>query len=185
MVNSFFKIVTFILLVLLLVLLFQNYLLKKENNKAFKNSTILPKDIKQEIVVKKDKVYIKEKVKNKSTGTEEVKADIKYIPPEGELKISVKETGDVEYKLSNKGFTFTPGIIVIPSDHTDVGVAVRLAYWNRLGAGVGTAISIEDSPKASILGILDYRFYGNFAIGVAYKESFTNRKLGASFSYYF
>lgn len=185
MKNSFFKVIVFLLLVFLSVLLFQNYLLKKENEKAFKHSTVLPKDIKQEIIVKKDKVYIKEKVKNKSTGTEEVKADIKYIPPEGELKISVKETGDIEYKLSNKGFTFTPGIIVIPSKHTDVGVAVRLVYWNRFGAGTGASISIEDSPKASVLGIVDYRFYSNFAVGVVYKESFTDRKLGAAFSYYF
>ena len=100
-------------------------------------------------------------------------------------KISVKETGDIEYKLSNKGFTFTPGIVVIPSKHTDVGVAIRLVYWNRFGAGTGASISIEDSPKASVLGVVDYRFYSNFAAGIAYKESFTNRKLGASFSYYF
>lgn len=184
MPNSLYKIILFVLVLLLLVLFIQNLLLKKSNNNLIKDSGKLPDGVKQEIVVKKDKVTIKEKIKD-STGTTEIKTDIKYIPPEGDLTISIMDDGTTQYVLNNKGFTFTPGIIVIPSNKTDVGVNIRLVYWNRFGAGMGGVISIEDSPKAGLVGVIDYRVYNNFAIGIAYKEGIDNRRFGASVAYYF
>lgn len=179
------KIVLFILIIFLSILLFQNYLLRKSNDRTIKNSGYLPEGTRQEITVKKDKVVIKNKVENKDTGSKEIKTDIKYLPPEGELKVSVKDNGDVSYTLKNKGFTFTPGVIVIPSKETDIGAVVRFVYWNRFGAGTGAVISIEDSPKVGVIGVVDYRFYKDFAIGISYKESFTERKAGLAISYYF
>lgn len=182
--NKINKIIIFVLLLLLGVLLFQNFLLRRSNDKVIKDSGVLPNNVKQEITVKKDKVTIKKKVEN-NAGSVEVKTDIKYIPPEGELKITTKDDGTTDYELTNKGFTFTPGIVIIPSKESDIGVNVRLLYYKRLGAGIGGVISIEDSPKAGVIGVIDYRIYNNFAFGIAYKESFNNRKFGASFAYYF
>ena len=93
------KIVLFILIIFLSILLFQNYLLRKSNDRTIKNSGYLPEGTRQEITVKKDKVVIKNKVENKDTGSKEIKTDIKYLPPEGELKVSVKDNGDVSYTL--------------------------------------------------------------------------------------
>lgn len=185
MKNSFIKILIFLLVIFLVILLFQNYLLRRTNEKTIKNSGFLPEGVKQEIVVKKDKVTIKEKNINEKTGSTSIKTEVKYIPPEGELKVTVNDNGNVSYTLKNKGFTFTPGIIVIPSKETDLGAVIRLVYWNRFGAGTGAVISIEDSPKAGVIGVIDYRFYKDFAIGIAYKEAFTERRAGVSISYYF
>ena len=43
MKNSFFKVIVFLLLVFLSVLLFQNYLLKKENEKACEAANVRKK----------------------------------------------------------------------------------------------------------------------------------------------
>lgn len=179
------KIIIFLLLLIVGVFWFQNYLLKRSTDKLIEDSNVLPPNVKQEIVVKQDKVTIKEKKTNKTTGEVSVSSNTHYIPPEGSLTVTTSEDGETNYKLTNKGFTFTPGITVIPSEVTDVGVNVRLLYYNRFGAGVGGVISIEDNPKPGFLGVVDYRFYKNFAIGVAYKEAFTTRKFGASLTYYF
>lgn len=179
------KIIYFILFLLLMVLLFQNFLLRRNTDKLIKDNNILPDDVKQEVVFKKDKVTIKEKVKDKKTGAVLVKTEIKYVPPEGQVSVVTKEDGESIVTVKNKGFTFTPGISVIPAKETNVGVSTRLIYYKRLGAGIGGVISIEDNPKVGAIGFIDYRFYSNFALGVAYRESFTNRGVGAMLTYYF
>ena len=95
--NKINKIIIFVLLLLLGVLLFQNFLLRRSNDKVIKDSGVLPNNVKQEITVKKDKVTIKKKVEN-NAGSVEVKTDIKYIPPEGELKITTKDDGTTDYE---------------------------------------------------------------------------------------
>lgn len=179
------KIVIFLLLLIIGVLWFQNYLLKRSTERLIEENNILPDNVKQEIVVKQDKVTIKERKTNKKTGEVSVQTNTHYIPPEGNLTVITTNDGETEYKLTNKGFTFTPGVIIIPSKKTDIGVNVRLLYYGRFGAGLGGVISIEDDPKPGFLGTVDYRFYKNFAVGVAYKEAITDRKFGASLTYYF
>ena len=58
------KIVIFLLLLITGVLWFQNYLLKRSTERLIEENNILPDNVKQEIVVKQDKVTIKERKTN-------------------------------------------------------------------------------------------------------------------------
>lgn len=179
------KIFVFILVLLFGVLLFQNYLLRRNIKLTVEQSGVLPAGVQQQVVIKQDKVTIKEKQTNSVTGESQVNTQVLYVPPEGQVTITTTDEGKTSVKLTNKGFTFTPGLTFVPSKDMNVGVGARLFYWNRFGAGVGGVISIKDDPKPAAIGFVDYRFYKNFAIGVAYREAVTSRGVGASLTYYF
>lgn len=179
------KILIFILLLLLGVLLFQNYLLRRNVKEAVEQGGTLPPGVQQEVTIKQDHVTIKEKETNTVTGETQVHTQTLYVPPEGQVTITTTDEGKTTVKLTNKGFTFTPGLTFVPSKDMNIGVSARLFYWNRFGAGVGGVISIKDDPKPAAIGFVDYRFYKNFAVGIAYREGVTERGVGASLTYYF
>lgn len=179
------KILVYILVLLLGVLLFQNYLLRRNVKTAIEQNGTLPPGVQQQVIVKQEHVTIKEKEINKVTGEVTVNTQTMYVPPEGQVVITTTDEGKTTVKLTNKGFTFTPGLVFVPSKDMNVGVNARLFYWDRFGAGVGGVISIKDDPKPSAIGFIDYRFYKNFAVGVAYREGITERGVGATLTYYF
>lgn len=179
------KILVYILLLLLGVLLFQNYLLRRNVKEAVEQGGTLPPGVQQEVTIKQDHVTIKEKETNPVTGETQVNTQTLYVPPEGQVTITTTDEGKTTVKLTNKGFTFTPGLTVVPSKDLNVGVSARLFYWDRFGAGVGGVISIKDDPRPAAIGFVDYRFYKNFAVGIAYREGITDRGVGASLTYYF
>lgn len=183
--NKINKIIIFILLLVLGVLLFQNYLLRGNVKKALEQGGTLPPGVQQEVTVKQDHVTIKEKKVNTVTGETKVNTQTLYVPPEGKVVITTTDEGKTSVKLTDKGFTFTPGLVFVPSKDMNIGVNARLVYWNRFGAGIGGIISIKDDPKPAGIGFVDYRIYKNFAIGVAYREAITERGVGASLTYYF
>lgn len=183
--NKLSKILIFVLLMLLGVIFIQNMILKHRVNKSVEQSGVLPDNVKQEVVVKKDKVTIKERVKDNVSGTETIESSTHYVPPEGKLVVTTTVDGNTSINLTNKGFTFTPGIMFVPSSQMNVGVGFRLVYYKKLGAGLGGIISIEDNPKPGAVGFVDYRIYNNFSIGIAYREAFTERGVGALVAYYF
>lgn len=183
--NKINKIIIFILLLVLGVLLFQNYLLRRNVKEAIEQGGTLPPGVQQEVTVKQDHVTIKEKDTNNVTGEVTVNTQTLYVPPEGQVVITTTDEGKTSVKLTNKGFTFTPGLVFVPSKDMNIGVNARLVYWNRFGAGVGGIISITDDPKPAGIGFVDYRFYKNFAVGVAYREAITERGIGATLTYYF
>ena len=179
------KILIYILVLLLGVLLFQNYLLRRNVKEAVEQGGTLPPGVQQQVTIKQDHVTIKEKETNQITGEVTVNTQTLYVPPEGQVTITTTDEGKTSVKLTNKGFTFTPGLVFVPSKDMNVGVNARLFYWNRFGAGVGGVISIKDDPKPAAIGFVDYRFYKNFAVGVAYREAVTDRGVGATLTYYF
>lgn len=183
--NKLSKIVVFVLVLLLGVLLFQNYLLRRSVQEAVEQGGTLPPGVQQQVTVKQDKVTVKEKETNSVTGEVTVHTQTMYVPPEGQVVITTTDEGKTTVDLTNKGFTFTPGLVFVPSKEMNIGVSARLIYWNRFGAGIGGIISITDDPKPAAIGFVDYRFYKNFAVGVAYREAFTERSVGATLTYYF
>ena len=183
--NKLSKIVVFVLVLLLGVLLFQNYLLRRSVQEAVEQGGTLPPGVQQQVTVKQDKVTVKEKETNSVTGEVTVHTQTMYVPPEGQVVITTTDEGKTTVDLTNKGFTFTPGLVFVPSKDMNIGVRARLIYWNRFGAGIGGIISITDDPKPAAIGFVDYRFYKNFAVGVAYREAFTERSVGATLTYYF
>lgn len=183
--NKLSKIVVFVLVLLLGVLLFQNYLLRRSVQEAVEQGGTLPPGVQQQVTVKQDKVTVKEKETNSVTGEVTVHTQTMYVPPEGQVVITTTDEGKTTVDLTNKGFTFTPGLVFVPSKDMNIGVSARLIYWNRFGAGIGGIISITDDPKPAAIGFVDYRFYKNFAVGVAYREAFTERSVGATLTYYF
>ena len=183
--NKLSKIVVFVLVLLLGVLLFQNYLLRRSVQEAVEQGGTLPPGVQQQVTVKQDKVTVKERETNSVTGEVTVHTQTMYVPPEGQVVITTTDEGKTTVDLTNKGFTFTPGLVFVPSKDMNIGVRARLIYWNRFGAGIGGIISITDDPKPAAIGFVDYRFYKNFAVGVAYREAFTERSVGATLTYYF
>lgn len=183
--NKISKVIIFVLLLLLGVLLIQNYLLKRNVKEVTESSNVLPPGVQHQVTVKQDHITIKEKETNPVTGETHINTQVVYVPPEGDAVITTSDSGKTSVKVHNKGFTFTPGLVVVPAKEVGIGVSSRLFFWNRAGAGVGGIITISDDPKPYIIGFADYRIYRNFAVGIAYKEGIRDRGVGATLTYYF
>ena len=98
------KILIYILVLLLGVLLFQNYLLRRNVKEAVEQGGTLPPGVQQQVTIKQDHVTIKEKETNQITGEVTVNTQTLYVPPEGQVTITTTDEGKTSVKLTNKGF---------------------------------------------------------------------------------
>jgi hypothetical protein len=102
--------------------------------------------------------------KNTVTVRTRVKTVVKYVPRDGEATIDTDEDGGVSIVVKDRGLSLRPGLGVVYYDRIAPAVDVRLAYWRRFGAGIGTAVH----PKLWYYpyGYVNYTVYGNGSLFV-------------------
>ena len=73
-----------------------------------------------------------------------VSAKVQYVPPEGNISI-VQPTDGTAAKVDVKrgGFTFRPALHGMAGKELKIGLATRLVYFNRYGAGLGISHEME------------------------------------------
>lgn len=66
-----------------------------------------------------------------------IKTEVKYVPPEGKAEVVQPEGGAAEIAVKRAGLTFRPAVQGLLGKELKAGLGVRLAYFDRYGAGVG------------------------------------------------
>lgn len=156
------KIIFVILLSIIGYLGFCNYLNTTKIDKLTIENATLSEDLKSKTAIYKDKVIYQTRIKEK------VVTQIKYLPPEGQATITVDNNNQTILTVKQKGFCIYPAIQGIASKTLQIGLGVRLAYWNRYGLGLG--LSNEIKPYLYIdRRISDFiPFCQNTSVGISY-----------------
>ena len=72
-----------------------------------------------------------------------VQTQVKYVPPEGRAEIVQPKDGAVQISVKRAGFTFRPAVQGLVGKESKAGLGVRVAYFNRYGAGLGLDTDLD------------------------------------------
>lgn len=146
----FFKLIPYLIIIFLLIRIVY---LNKQNTLLIDKTATLEENLKNKTVIYKDKIIYKERVVN---GTE-VKQTTVYVPVDGKIEILTPEEGNkLDLNLvdkifnhiikqedgsvilvKNKGFTIAPEVAALYSNKLELGLQVKVFYWDRYNAGLG------------------------------------------------
>lgn len=149
---KFFKLIPYLIIAFLLIRIVY---LNKQNTILIDKTATLEENLKNKTVIYKDKIIYKERVDTVS-GTE-VKQETVYIPIDGKIEILtpseqeklnlnildkafnhiIKQEDGSVILIKNKGFTIAPEVAALYSDKLELGLQVKVFYWDRYNAGVG------------------------------------------------
>lgn len=186
---------------LLIIFLFVRVSYLNKQNVLLKNKTAtLEENLSKKTIVYKDKIIYKER---EITGTN-IKQETVYIPSEGKVEILtptegnkldlslidkvfnkvIKQDDGTVILVQNRGFSFAPEIAGLYSNEFELGLQLKLIYWNRYSAGTGF------TDKETLYGYINrnisdiFPFLKNtnlqFAIGKNFKEQETRFLIGVS-----
>lgn len=150
------KILKLIPYLIIAFLLFRIVYLDKQNTKLIDKNATLEENLKNKTIIYKDKIIYKERVGDTVSGTA-VQQQTVYIPVDGKVEILTPEEGQnlnlsVLDKVFNqiikqedgsvimvktRGFTIAPEIAGLYSNKLELGLQLKIAYWNRYNAGIG------------------------------------------------
>ena len=145
-----FKLIPYVLIAFLLIRVVQ---LNKKNTLLIDKTATLEENLKNKTVIYKDKIVYKERV---VSGTE-VKQETVYVPIDGKIEILTPDEGnkldlniiDKVFNhiikqddgsvilVKNKGFTIAPEVAALYSTKLELGLQVKIFYWDRYNAGIG------------------------------------------------
>ena len=156
------KLIYVVLLFAIAYFAVSNYLNVNKIDKLTIENATLSEDLKSKTTIYKDKIIYQTRIKEK------VVTHIKYLPPEGQATITVDNNNQTILTVKEKGFCIYPAIQGIASKTLQIGLGVRLAYWNRYGLGLG--LSNEIKPYLYIdRRISDFiPFFQNTSVGISY-----------------
>ena len=142
--------------ILIIFLCFRIIFLNKQNVVLIDSNAKLSERLKKQVVIYKDKIIAKERIGDSVTGTE-VKQETVYIPIDGKVEILtpaeqeklnlnildkafnhiIKQEDGSVILIKNKGFTIAPEVAALYSDKLELGLQVKVFYWDRYNLGVG------------------------------------------------
>jgi hypothetical protein len=156
------KLIYVVLLFAIAYFAVSNYLNVNKIDKLTIENATLSEDLKSKTTIYKDKVIYQTRIKEK------VVTQIKYLPPEGQATITVDNNNQTTLTVKEKGFCIYPAFQGIASKTLQIGLGVRLAYWDRYGLGLG--LSNEIKPYLYIdRRISDFiPFCQNTSVGISY-----------------
>ena len=151
------KIIKIIPYLIIIFLLFRIVYLNKQNTILIDKTATLEENLKNKTIIYKDKIIYKERVKGSEVEGKEVIQQTVYIPVDGKVEILTPEEGNkldlnIFDKVFNhiikqedgsvilikdKGFVIAPEVAALYSNKLELGLQIKLAYWNRYNAGVG------------------------------------------------
>lgn len=149
---KFFKLIPYLIIAFLL---FRIVYLNKQNTVLIDKNATLEENLKNKTVIYKDKIIYKERIDTVS-GTE-IKQETVYIPIDGKVEILtpaeqeklnlnildkafnhiIKQEDGSVILIKNKGFTIAPEVAALYSDKLELGLQVKVFYWDRYNLGVG------------------------------------------------
>lgn len=186
---KFFKLIPYLIIAFLLIRIVY---LNKQNTILIDKTATLEENLKNKTVIYKDKIIYKERVDTVS-GTE-VKQETVYIPIDGKVEILtpseqeklnlnildkafnhiIKQEDGSVILVKNKGFTIAPEVAALYSDKLELGLQVKVFYWDRynLGAGITNNSVLYGYASRNISDILN--FTKNTAAQVALGKDLEN-----------
>lgn len=197
---KYLKLIPYILLVFCL---FRIVYLDRQNTKLKNKTATLEENLSKQVVIYKDKIIYKERIKNEISGTS-VKQETVYIPQEGKVEILTPEQGkDVDLSffdkafnkvikqddgtivlIKNKGFSVAPELSIMASDKLEVGGQLKLLYWGRYSTGVGFTHeqTLYGFASRNISDVFNFTKNTSLqlAVGKNFKEQETKFLLGVS-----
>lgn len=168
-----FKLIPYLIIAFLLIRIVY---LNKQNTLLIDKTATLEENLKNKTVIYKDKIIYKERVDTVS-GTE-VKQETVYIPVDGKIEILtpaeqeklnlnildkvfnhiIKQEDGSVILVKNKGFTLAPEVAALYSDKLELGLQVKVFYWDRynLGAGITNNYVLYGYASRNISDILNF-----------------------------
>lgn len=170
---KFFKLIPYLIIAFLLIRI---VCLNKQNTILIDKTATLEENLKNKTVIYKDKIIYKERVDTVS-GTE-VKQETVYIPIDGKVEILtpaeqeklnlnildkafnhiIKQEDGSVILIKNKGFTLAPEVAALYSDKLELGLQIKVFYWDRynLGAGITNNSVLYGYASRNISDILNF-----------------------------
>lgn len=168
-----FKLIPYLIIAFLL---WRIVYLNKQNTILIDKTATLEENLKNKTVIYKDKIIYKERVDTVS-GTE-VKQETVYIPIDGKVEILtpaeqeklnlnildkafnhiIKQEDGSVILIKNKGFTIAPEVAALYSDKLELGLQIKVFYWDRynLGAGITNNSVLYGYASRNISDILNF-----------------------------
>lgn len=168
-----FKLIPYLIITFLLIRIIY---LNKQNTILIDKTATLEENLKNKTVIYKDKIIYKERIDTVS-GTE-VKQETVYIPIDGKVEILtpaeqeklnlnildkafnhiIKQEDGSVILIKNKGFTIAPEVAALYSDKLELGLQVKVFYWDRynLGAGITNNSVLYGYASRNISDILNF-----------------------------
>ena len=198
------KIIKIIPYLIIIFLLFRIVYLNKQNTILIDKTATLEENLKNKTIIYKDKIIYKERVKGSEVEGTEVIQQTVHIPVDGKVEILTPEEGskldlNIFDKVFNhiikqedgsvilikdKGFVLAPEVAALYSNKLELGLQIKLAYWNRYNAGVGITNNevIYVYGSRSISDILNFtkNTSAEVALGKDLKEGNTKFLFGVS-----
>ena len=193
----FFKLIPYLLIVFLLIRIVH---LNKQNTLLIDKTATLEENLKKQVIVYKDKIIYKERVVN---GTE-VQQTTVYVPTDGKIEILTPEEGNkldlglvdkvfnhiIKQEdgsvilVKNKGFTIAPEVASLYSTKLELGLQIKVFYWDRYNAGAGITnneiLYIYGSRNISDILNFTHNTSAQIALGKDLKEGNTKVLFGVS-----
>ena len=193
----FFKLIPYLLIVFLLIRIVH---LNKQNTLLIDKTATLEENLKKQVIVYKDKIIYKERVVN---GTE-VQQTTVYVPTDGKIEILTPEEGNkldlglvdkvfnhiIKQEdgsvilVKNKGFTIAPEVASLYSTKLELGLQIKVFYWDRYNAGIGITnneiLYIYGSRNISDILNFTHNTSAQIALGKDLKEGNTKVLFGVS-----
>lgn len=151
------KILKLIPYILIAFLLFRIVYLNKQNTILIDKNATLEENLKNKTIIYKDKIIYKERISGSEVSGTEVKQQTVYVPIDGKIEILTPEEGqnlDLGFLdnifnhiikqedgsvilIKDKGFVIAPEVAALYSNKLELGLQLKLFYWNRYNTGVG------------------------------------------------
>ena len=132
------RLISVLALLIIAGLLFSNWHKGRQIDKLAAQSGTLADSQAALVVVKDNKLTA---TVRQPDGT--VKTEVKYVPPEGKAEVAQPIEGPAERSVKRAGFTFRPAVLGLVGKELKAGLAARLVYFDRYGAGVGLDTDLE------------------------------------------
>ena len=132
------KLIKILALLLLAGLLFSNWYKGRQIDKLAAQSGMLADSQAARVEIKGNKLTATVRQADGS-----VKTEVKYVPPEGKAEVAQPIEGPAEISVKRAGFTFRPAVQGLVGKESKAGLGVRVAYFNRYGAGVGLDTDLD------------------------------------------
>ena len=198
------KIIKIIPYLIIIFLLFRIVYLNKQNTILIDKTATLEENLKNKTIIYKDKIIYKERVKGSEVEGTEVTQQTVYIPVDGKVEILTPDEGNkldlnIFDKVFNhiikqedgsvilikdKGFVIAPEVAALYSNKLELGLQLKLFYWNRYNTGVGITNNevIYVYGSRSISDILNFtkNTSAEIALGKDLKEGNTKFLFGVS-----
>ena len=108
---------------------------EQQYSAAILEKEMLEKNLKNIVMIKNNQITLLKRE------NDTIKTTIQYLPPEGNIRITVDDKDEQTVTVVNRGFTFWPNVGLLVEKEVKPTLGARIYYWDRYGAGLGLSTS--------------------------------------------